>query len=385
MLTRNSHNSHCFIDSNTSMVPQTRSLKSSSPLQHHDTSSSTFTLENVVRQYAAQPELLELILSSKVEEDRRRAEEAKLKQKEIDYVLQQQQQQKDDDNKDANTNTISQRDRSSQNSYQYQPWNLPPISPPPSTLQPSLSPSSDCSLQQQQQQQQQQQRQRANSSIGWRSSAIILPPLTSSSTSSSSSASSSSSTLSPSLSAASFSPNLGSESSRFDATFNKQALPPSPKRNHSLSEVSSSDMNHKRMTMEHHHQHRRPQPPSAIISPPSPPPQTPVSPPVEKVSPKTATTTVTGLKRRRREMQAITTIIETKEFPYNDDYLWRNNGNTVHRKTGNKSIYYKCANSQQGCPVNKTCTLRQDTGEYLIKYRGTHLLDCSTIKRINDV
>ncbi|CAO3594507.1 unnamed protein product [Absidia cylindrospora] len=384
MLTRTSHNSHCFNDSNTTMAPQARSFNSSSPLQHHDTSSSSFTLENVVRQYATQPELLELILSSKVEEDRRRAEEAKLKQKEIDYIIQQQ--QKDDDNKDSNANTISQRDRTSQNSYQYQPRNLPPISPPPSTLHPSFSSSSDWSLQQQQQQQQQQQR--SNSSIEWRSSAIILPPLTSSSPSSStssSSSSSSSSVLSPSLSAASFSPNLGSESSRFDPSFNKQTLPPSPKRNHSLSEVSSSDMNHKRMTMEHHHQHRRPQPPSAMISPPSPPPQTPVSPPVENVSPKIATTTVTGLKRRRREMQAITTIIETKEFPYNDDYLWRNNGNTVHRKTGNKSIYYKCANSQQGCPVNKTCTLRQDTGEYLIKYRGTHLPDCSTIKRINDV
>ncbi|KAI8344370.1 hypothetical protein BC941DRAFT_408482 [Chlamydoabsidia padenii] len=84
-------------------------------------------------------------------------------------------------------------------------------------------------------------------------------------------------------------------------------------------------------------------------------------------------------------MQAITTIIETKEFPYNDDYLWRNNGNTTHKKTGNKSIYYKCANGQRGCPVNKTCTFRQDTGEYLIKYRGSHLPDCSTIKRINEV
>lgn len=52
-----------------------------------------FNLEKVVHQYGEQPELLELILSSKVEEDRRRAEEAKLRQKEIDYLLQQQQQQ----------------------------------------------------------------------------------------------------------------------------------------------------------------------------------------------------------------------------------------------------------------------------------------------------
>ena len=52
-------------------------------------------------------------------------------------------------------------------------------------------------------------------------------------------------------------------------------------------------------------------------------------------------------KRRRREMQAITMIIETREFPYNDDYLWKNNGNTIHKGSGNKSIYYKCANNQK--------------------------------------
>jgi hypothetical protein len=52
-------------------------------------------------------------------------------------------------------------------------------------------------------------------------------------------------------------------------------------------------------------------------------------------------------KRRKREMQAITTIIETKGFPYNDDYLWKNNGNTIHKKTGFKSIYYKCSNSSK--------------------------------------
>jgi hypothetical protein len=50
-------------------------------------------------------------------------------------------------------------------------------------------------------------------------------------------------------------------------------------------------------------------------------------------------------RRRRREMQAITMIIETKEFPYNDDYVWKNNGNTIHKSTGQKSIYYKCSNS----------------------------------------
>lgn len=50
-----------------------------------------FNVDKVVQQYGEHPELLELILSSKLEEDRRRAEEAKLRQKEIDYILQQQQ------------------------------------------------------------------------------------------------------------------------------------------------------------------------------------------------------------------------------------------------------------------------------------------------------
>lgn len=72
----------------------------------------------------------------------------------------------------------------------------------------------------------------------------------------------------------------------------------------------------------------------------------PPSPPIEPATTSTTTaTTTTGTKRRRREMQSISTIIETREFPYNDDYLWKNNGNTVHKKTGFKSIYYKCSNS----------------------------------------
>ncbi|CAO3613703.1 unnamed protein product [Mucor fragilis] len=89
-------------------------------------------------------------------------------------------------------------------------------------------------------------------------------------------------------------------------------------------------------------------------------------------------------RRRRREMQAISMIIETREFPYNDEYVWKNNGNTIHKNTGQKSIYYKCSNSMMGCPVNKTVTFR-DNGEYLIKYRGNHLNDCNKIKRVVNI
>lgn len=88
--------------------------------------------------------------------------------------------------------------------------------------------------------------------------------------------------------------------------------------------------------------------------------------------------------RRRREMQAISKIVETRDYPYIDGFFWKNNGNTIQKKTGNKSVYYKCSNSSKGCPVNKTVTWKEN-GEYLIKYRGEHLPDCGKVQRIVDM
>jgi hypothetical protein len=51
--------------------------------------SNEYDLQEVIQQYQSQPELLKLILTSKVEEDKRRAEEAKLRAKELDLYLQQ--------------------------------------------------------------------------------------------------------------------------------------------------------------------------------------------------------------------------------------------------------------------------------------------------------
>ncbi|KAJ2963219.1 hypothetical protein NQZ79_g1663 [Umbelopsis isabellina] len=85
--------------------------------------------------------------------------------------------------------------------------------------------------------------------------------------------------------------------------------------------------------------------------------------------------------RRRREMQPITNIIETTEFPYHDGYCWKNNG--TNRKTGNKSIYYKCSSSNNGCPVNKT-VLDRGNGTFIIKYRGEHLPECASVRQIFD-
>ncbi|KAI8878669.1 hypothetical protein K501DRAFT_336609 [Backusella circina FSU 941] len=84
-------------------------------------------------------------------------------------------------------------------------------------------------------------------------------------------------------------------------------------------------------------------------------------------------------KGKKREMHAITMIVETAEFPYNDYFTWKNNGNTVHKNSGQKSIYYKCSNSIEGCPVNKTVMFKED-GSYLIKYRGKHVEKCNNEK-----
>lgn len=246
-------------------------------------SSSFLNLEKVVQNYGSQPELLELILSSKVEEDRRRAEEAKLRRKEIDYMLQQ---------KKATS--------------------LPPISPYERRVSCSSSDSTLPRLQMRKNYDWKQYKRKNSIEM------LLIP-----------------------------SPNsMELKLPSLNKSINR--------RSRSSSFVVESDDE---------------QDFAAGSAPPSPPNDS-----IHK----------TVHKRRRREMQAITTIIETREFPYYDDYLWKNNGNTVHKKTGYKSIYYKCSNSSKGCPVNKTVTFKEN-GEYLIKYRGQHLVECNRIKRITDL
>ncbi|CAO3690997.1 unnamed protein product [Rhizopus stolonifer] len=92
--------------------------------------------------------------------------------------------------------------------------------------------------------------------------------------------------------------------------------------------------------------------------------------------------TNTPFPKRRRSIQAISKIVETNEFPLNDGFFWKNNGNTLQKKTGCKSTYYKCAN--KGCTVNKTI-IEQSCGRFTIKYRGEHVLDCIKVERVNDL
>ncbi|KAI7877101.1 uncharacterized protein EV154DRAFT_525632 [Mucor mucedo] len=257
---------------------------------------SFLNLEKVVQTYASQPELLELILSSKVEEDRRRGEEAKLRRKEIDYMLQQKK--------------------------------TTPALPSISHYERRVS----CSSVESSSLPRLQMRKNYDWKPYQRKSSIEMLLI----------------------------PSPNSMDLKLPS-LNKKNMKSS--RSSSSAAADSDDDNDDDDEMDF----------AAGSAPPSPPPSN-GGDSIHK----------TVHKRRRREMQAITTIIETREFPYYDDYLWKNNGNTVHKKTGYKSIYYKCSNSSKGCPVNKTVTFKEN-GEYLIKYRGQHLNECNRIKRITDL
>ena len=76
-------------------------------------------LQDIIYSYQSQPELLRLILVSKLEEDKRRAEEAKLRAKELDLLLIQQQQQVMNSNHGTEnyTNCSNAMNNSSNNSF----------------------------------------------------------------------------------------------------------------------------------------------------------------------------------------------------------------------------------------------------------------------------
>ncbi|KAG0169845.1 hypothetical protein DFQ28_011026 [Apophysomyces sp. BC1034] len=331
-------------------------------------------LDKVVQQYGARPELLELILSSKVEEDRRRAEEAKLRRKEIDYLLQQHQQKETEDVRQntsyrswRSTNKPLSKNRPSllglcQHVQKETTGTLPRLPVPQrpgrdSTRHPALPyptySGSDPSL-------------IAESIDNGRTEPVSERRTSNTSNTihmllTSPKSTNSSATLPP-ISISQTSPKL-------------HPHPPITSRLNSKRQCMTSDDD----SEDEDHLHRR-KPFSTGLAPPSPPSESLILKQYHGKLPIPPVHTRPN-KRRRREMQAITTIIETREFPYNDDYLWKNNGNTVHKKSGHKSIYYKCSNSSKGCPVNKTVTFKEN-GQYLIKYRGGHLNECSRIKRI---
>lgn len=81
-------------NSSDSITINSSSMDTNSMGNNPATNPVSCDLQEVIIYYQSQPELLRLILLSKVEEDKRRSEEAKLRAKELDvFLLQQQQQQ----------------------------------------------------------------------------------------------------------------------------------------------------------------------------------------------------------------------------------------------------------------------------------------------------
>ncbi|KAI8342779.1 hypothetical protein BC941DRAFT_413809 [Chlamydoabsidia padenii] len=322
--------SHSFkAQQNTSSPNLTNNSNNSNNNSNNDNNTNSCDLQDIILCYQSQPDLLRLILSSKLEEDKRRAEEAKLKAKELDLLLLQQQQQ-------MMTPALSSPSTSSSSST-----TIPPA---------SIATTND------------------------HSNAFSYPPFSFQQPMDTSSFNNMNHPLntvtSPSLQRRPPSPSTmemkkGGHAMVFD-TDERSSFPPASSPSSFLPMAEHQD-GMKQPSVEpfmddltdlrydtaypypsqHHHPYHHPH-------------QNSTRP------------------RRRREMQAITKIVETRDYPYLDGHSWRNNGNTVQKKTGNKSVYYKCANSIKGCGVNKTLTWRGN-GEYLIKYRGEHLPECSII------
>ncbi|KAG2228206.1 hypothetical protein INT45_010998 [Circinella minor] len=328
-------NSECLStslpSSNTSKVEKRR--RRSTLSSDEISSSESFELQDLVRQYESQPEILKLILASKVEEDKRRAEEAKLRIKELDLYARE---------KPSPINTLS------------------------------CSSSHHCHY-------------HSNNSSTSCSSSNNIPLKRRMSNSSSLSATSS---LSSVCSSVINNDNAGEESTTTIIMNDHQR-----RRNSAAFAMVAMGTQQSPPPTSPQQQQQHVQYPSSTssFSPPSSPSNSYPSPDsmynnnnsndnnnnskeaIEEERP-----------RKRREMQAITKIVETRDFPYQDDYFWKNNGNTTQKKTGCKSIYYKCSNSNKGCPVNKTVTARPN-GEYLIKYRGNHLSECGRVERVRDI
>ncbi|KAI9249973.1 hypothetical protein EDC94DRAFT_623612 [Helicostylum pulchrum] len=270
-------------------------------------------LQSVVSKYHANPELLKLILTSKVEEDKRRTEEAKLKAKELDLYFQNQQKYQQEQEETTNRKSLL---------YQKEPELV-------------------------------ERRRRSSCS----------------------STSSNGSTVN----------TIGAVDSihRRIAPYSipRPIATTLPRRN---SSVSTALLSINKLSIHSTNQQQTQQKIAMASSAPSATSQylysqsTRLSPDSKIIPP------VIKTSRRRRSMQAITKIVETTEFPYDDGHFWKNNGNTVQKKTGCKSVYYKCANSCKGCPVNKTVVEQLDRS-FMIKYRGDHIIDCSQVEHIRDL
>ncbi|KAI7862605.1 hypothetical protein BDF14DRAFT_1853611 [Spinellus fusiger] len=331
-----------------------------------NSSPASYDLQDVILYYQSQPELLRLILLSKLEEDKRRAEEAKMRAKELDLILLQQQHQITA-NAATTASTASQTESFPASNHVLAPpshFHSPlQISPtPPSSSAGSSDGRNNGGLPQQ------PLMRHTHLDTMLSSPHATLPRRDSNLASIGGSANSdeleertfsplpSNGTHTPLLSLSSYAPSM--------LPFKQHPLSPP-----TYIEDYSFPTNLQQIQMD---TNTNPSSLNQNFQQPQPSQQNRYDPYVPQ------------RPRRRREMQAITKIVETRDHPYIDGYFWKNNGNTVQKKTGNRSVYYKCSNSSKGCPVNKTVTWK-DNGEYLIKYRGDHLLDCGKVQRIVDM
>ncbi|KAI8369809.1 hypothetical protein EDC96DRAFT_503461 [Choanephora cucurbitarum] len=299
-------------------------------------------LQSVITKYHTNPELLKLILASKVEEDKRRTEEAKLKAKELDLYLKNQEilikgkAQESHLRRSSNNNSSqNQYNNNSSNNYDNNNSN-------------------------------------SNNIINY-SHLPNSPPLPDNNTNT--------------MTTTSTLPTSSNNNSNDNSNHLHRRIAPytiprpivmSPRRN-SSSLLSINQLSIHGQNNNHLMSTSAPNPSSQQLFP---------LPSFSNSSHPSALSNnammPTKMSRRRKSMQAITKIVETTDFPYDDHYFWKNNGNTVQKKTGCKSVYYKCANSCKGCPVNKT-VIEQPDGSYLIKYRGDHIPECTKVEHIRDL
>ncbi|KAI8096772.1 uncharacterized protein BX664DRAFT_383166 [Halteromyces radiatus] len=307
---------------------------------------STFTLDKAMEQFGDNVELLQLILSSKVEEDRRCTEEAKLKSKQLDYLLHQ----------EANNNNISSS-----------------VSSPLSSS--SLSPSSSTTFTRQYTQQTSAPHK---SSLPLQRHRSYTPPhLTEANHAIDLFHNNKQHHMidnyhSPKIPLVNIQPlpSINTLDRRNDK--NKDIHSFFPARTTLPSLLSSSSINSPRDDI----LLQPDDPPTTITSSSS----SPIAPPPTSSMPSSSSSpSMTYDSTNSTPMMATMNKklpIPQIEFPYDDNYTWKNNGNTIHKKSGQRSIYYKCTNSAKGCHVNKTVTFKGQ-GEYLIKYRGRHLNTCA--------
>ncbi|KAI9487509.1 MAG: hypothetical protein EXX96DRAFT_553533 [Benjaminiella poitrasii] len=304
--------------------------------------SPLYDLQDVIQQYQSQPEILKLILTSKVEEDKRRAEEARLRAKEIDFYI--------------------------QHNHPPTPGFSPPITPHLPSLLTDSKP-------------EQEENKRQHSAR--KNSYKMLPSTQKTTTQHETSpytipiATNTQQTSSRPY----YSYYHSSSSSMSSLSSEEEEESIDQRRNSAAAAMLAMGRN---LFDEEEEEEQLNKSDEKLNSPVFLPDHYTTEDKLLSETNMTESNNSHSKARRRREMQAITKIVETREFPYIDNYFWKNNGNTVQKKTGCKSIYYKCSNSNKGCSVNKTVTARPN-GEYLIKYRGRHLPECGRVERICDL